>query len=325
MMTLPLFVQRLSCFVLLALFAIITACGQLPKPAPQSGNGQEVVLLVNSDASINRYRIPAESFKSALTSHAIVEVDLGEHSDPIEALQDHLNTQRVAGIHVVGAKALGAINYLAPNAPVVYSGVLSWRQLQEHISIPVKGVASDVAPKAQLIWLKYFFPELRKLGVLYSEDNEYMLSEAHAAADELGIKLYAAHQHQAATLQDPVQEILTQSEALWLISDPAVIRSEQAAQRLFALAEKTGKPIFGYKRLFVDYGATLTIHADEATIGRQAAIMLSRWMAGSHSVPEVQYPAGTSISLNMDKVKSLKLRLNADALDSVAEIIESAP
>jgi len=68
-------------------------------------------------------------------------------------------------------------------------------------------------------------------------------------------------------------------------------------------------------------GAILSISADKPTTGRQAALLTQSILEGNAKELSVTPPAGSSITLNMDKVRTYKIKLNEDALDSVNNIV----
>lgn len=325
MIKMPELTKRMRTLIASLTAALVSACAPLPLGIPgddpERATDARPVLVVNSDDSIARYQIPAASFAAAMRGHPVVTLDLHDRIDPVETLQDYLNEYAVAGVYAVGAKALGAVNYLAPEVPVVYSAVLAWREFQRESD--AHGIASDIAPDAQLIWFRHFFPDIKRLGLLYSDNNSHMLDNAIAAAKRTGLTLVprrVAHAHSQA---EQLQRLLEDVDALWLISDPTVLSSTESITNLFAQADQKKVPVFSYKRLFVDYGATLSITADEVTSGRQAAVMLHQLMHADKPLPAVQFPAGSAITLNLDRVRRYQLNLNRTALDSVRELVDS--
>ena len=171
-------------------------------------------------------------------------------------------------------------------------------------------------------------------GACEDAEKIYLVTPAHldmrrwkanaiAAAKRTGLTLVprrVAHAHSQA---EQLQRLLEDVDALWLISDPTVLSSTESITNLFAQADQKKVPVFSYKHLFVDYGATLSITADEVTSGRQAAVMLHQLMQADKPLPAVQFPAGSAITLNLDRVRRYQLNLNRTALDSVRELVDS--
>ena len=72
----------------------------------------------------------------------------------------------------------------------------------------------------------------------------------------------------------------------------------------------------------MDLGATLSITADLPTTGIQAAFMMKKILQQPDYKHAAEFPAGSSIILNIQKTEAYKLILNEGALDSVDELIE---
>jgi len=281
---------------------------------------QANILLVNTNQQIDRYKAAETSFIKTLENHTIHTIDLGQNSQPIETLQDILNEGYFDAVYCIGAKALGSIDYIDPDMPVIFSSVLNWRRFNAQDNY--NGIASEVAPKAQLTWFKYFFPEIKNIGVLYSSDNQQRLQEATLPAETLALQLVTQEINSEAQLDKQAKDLLSHIDALWLISDSSVLASTDQAKRLFKMAHQTNVPIFTYQSFFMSMGATLSITADLPTTGRQAALMMKKVLKQPNYKQAIQFPAGSSITLNIKKADAYKLILNDDALDSVDEIVE---
>jgi len=277
-------------------------------------------LLVNTNRQIDRYKAAEASFTKTLANHKIHTVDLDQDNQPIETLQDLLNEEQFDAVYCIGAKALGSIDYIDPDMPVIFSSVLNWRRFNAQDNY--NGIASEVAPKAQLTWFKYFFPEIKNIGVLYSSDNQQRLQDAALLADALALQLVTQEINSKTQLDNQANDLFSQVDALWLISDPSVLASTDQAKRLFTIADQTNVPIFTYHSFFMEMGATLSITADLPTTGRQAAFMMKEVLKQPDYKQTIQFPAGSSITLNINKAEAYNLKLNEDALDSVDELIE---
>jgi|GEM_PF-228850 len=328
--------KRLSLLLCIFCLFVFVSCTNTPHQKRIAANSQKTdftqattrsinadqgrILLVSTNRQIDRYEAAEASFIKTLTNHTIHTVDLNQNNHPIDTLQDLLNEEHFDAIYCIGAKALGSIDYIDPDMPVIFSSVLNWRRFNEQDNY--NGIASEVAPEAQLTWFKYFFPEIKNIGVLYSSDNQKRLKEAALPAEALALQLVTQEINSDIQLGNQAKDLLSNVDALWLISDPSVLVSSDQAKRLFKMAHKKHVPIFTYHSVFMDMGATLSITADLPTTGRQAALMMKKVLKQPDFKQTIQFPAGSSITLNIKKADTYKLSLNGDALDSVDEIVE---
>lgn len=276
------------------------------------------VLVLNSNQSVERYQIAEQYFSSSLSDYQLQVMNLQDKDKPVEYLQDQLNAEHYDLIYAIGAKALGSVNLIGPDLPVVFSAVLNWRRFKNQENY--FGISSELSPQVQLTWFKYFFPDINTIGVLYSEENEYLIEEAEYVARNLGVRLVATQVRSQAHLKESAQNLLDQVDTLWLISDSYILSSVEKVRQLFAQADARKVPIFTYNPVFVEMGALMSLAADLPTIGRQAALMADDILERNWPEESIQFPVGSRIMLNSQKIREYSLKLNAGALDSVDEI-----
>lgn len=298
-----------------------TACQQTrPVDSVDAAPPKTAILLVNSNASVERYQIAQQAFLATIAAEQVTVMDLASIAEPVEVLQDQLNNSHYQVIYCIGAKALGAIDFLAPEQPVVFSSVLNWRKFEHRQN--VFGVATEVVPESQFAILKHIFPEVHSIGVLYSDSNRAFIEQAKVAAERLSLKLTAIEVRDNEAVPDKMMQLLPDVEVLWLVSDPVVVASQHSVEQLFQISQAQQKPIFANNGLFMQYGATLTMGVDLATLGRQAAVMVQYILDGRVISPNIQPPAGSSVSLNIGQVEQLHLLLNESSLEAVDQIVD---
>jgi putative ABC transport system substrate-binding protein len=307
----------------LALSCGLSACSVTPEVVKLSQVSDvedrvRTVLVLNSNQSVERYQIAERYFIGSQKNREIVIMDLQGKHKPVEYIQDKLNAQRFDLVYAIGAKALGSVNLIDPDVPVVYSAVLNWRRFRQQENY--FGISSELSPQVQLTWFKYFFPEINSIGVLYSQENANMIEEAEAVARNLGINLVSAEIRSQAHLKESASQLLKQVDVMWLVSDSRVLSSVDKVKQLFSMAHLQRIPVLTYNPVFVEMGATMSLAADLPTIGRQAALMADEILERKLPEDSIQFPVGSRIMLNSQKIREYGLQLNAGALDSVDEI-----
>lgn len=276
------------------------------------------VLVVNSNLSIDRYQIAQKVFIDSILNTNLTLVNLEHEAQPVEYLQDVLNKNNYDAIYCIGAKALGSIEYISPDAPVVYSAVLNWRRFKDHKNY--FGISSELSPEVQLTWIKYFFKDIQKIGVYYSQENESLISDAVAVSKNLSINLIPIKLNTDEHLLASAKEVLPKFDALWLISDSSVLSSANSVEDLFNLAKEKNVPVLAYNTLFIDMGAVMSLGIDLPTTARQAAILTSKILDKQMPKEVIQFPAGSKIVLNRKGLNHHQMKLNPGVLDSVDEL-----
>lgn len=282
-----------------------------------SAHSKQKVLIINSNQSVERYQIAESTFIESMSDYNTKVVNLEAEKQPIEYLQDVLNTERYDLIYCIGAKALGSIDYIDPSMPVVYTAVLNWRRFQGRNNY--FGIASELSPQVQLTWFKYLFPEIRNIGVFYGEENQTLIDDAKKTANNLSLKLETEMLRSDEQLMLSAKAMLNDVDALWLISDSSTLSSIESVEKLFNLAEKLNVPIFSYNSVFMDMGATMSLVADLPTTARQAALLSMKLLKNIVPKQNIQFPAGSRIILGGHKIDRYEMKLNPEGLDSVDE------
>lgn len=279
--------------------------------------GASNILILNSDLTVEKYRTAQAAFRERI-AHPVAEVDLGSVADE-RVLRNTIARENPSVIYCIGSKAYLAAQEVARGRTLLFSSVISWRRFPATES--TYGIASELPAGTQLTLFRYFFPDIRKIGVLYSEAyNREWVASALEAARDVGIELVARP-----VRGDPnevLSGLLDSVDGLWLIADPVVLAGRGSVERIFQVADSKRKPVFTYDDVFEELGPSLIISIDTPTVGRQAAGLASRLVSGDHIEERVQSPAGSSITLNMRRIEQYSIRLNMEALDSVSRIIK---
>lgn len=278
------------------------------------------VMILNSNGAVKKYALAEESFL-ANVSNPTERVDMANGRASPAALQENLKNSGAALIYAVGSNAY---QWAAQHAeqPVVFSSVINWRR--QRLPDNAYGIANELPSGVPLSMFRYLFPDLKTVGVLYSETfNKEWLAEAVAAAADVHIELIGEKVSTSSDISEALAKLLPRVDALWLISDPVVLANEKAAVELFRQSDANNKPVFAYDDVYVELGAVLTITADIPTMGIQAAKLAEDVLSARQFIPDhVESPAGSHITLNMGRLQRYNINLNRQALGSVNLVIE---
>lgn len=289
-------------------------------PAVSSASENAKVLILNSDSKVRKYTFTNSTFKSKL-DYRIAEIDLSGNKVNESSIKKTLSSFKPDIIYCIGARAYLAAHKLAKNSTIIFSSALNWQRLP--IDKNTYGVANELPTGMQLMIYRYFFPEIDKIGVVYSESfNKEWLSAAKKAANDIGVSIIGEPVGKADEVGGALSRLLPKVDALWITPDPLVLSSTQAILQIFSQSNTLKKPVFAYSEVYARFGAVLVISADLATIGRQAAEMTTKILEKKSILSKIQDPAGSYITLNMIKVDKYGLDINLEAMDSVNRLIQ---
>jgi len=283
--------------------------------------GNKKILLINSDASVEKYKAAHQEFQKAISdSFPVMEVDLADKRWEIPDVEELLFDEDPDIIYCIGTKAYLIANKYASEKSIVFSSTVNWLRLP--VTPKTYGVSSELHAVMQLMLFRYIFPDIQKIGVLYSEKyTEQWFKKVRNEVEEMGVGIIG----QVVSEKDSIpalNKLLPDINALWLISDPEIISGKKDLLEILDACGTRKIPVFSYHEAFAELGAALTISADNYTIGRQSAGIVTEVLSGSGMDEKVQFPAGSHIIMNLRKVKEFGLQYSEDALGSVNHIIE---
>lgn len=279
------------------------------------------ILVINSDASVEKYRIPQEEFQQVFESPVML-MDLEKEKITVDDLEEIFYDESPDVVYCIGTKSYLMAHKYVGKTPMVFSSILNWLRLP--MSDRRYGVSNELHSGMEMMLFRHIFPDIATIGVLYSEKyTAEWFQFASAQAQELGVTLVGHQIEKKESLAAALTALIEQKiDAFWLIPDPAVMSDSQELQIILDRCDARKIPIFSYNEAFTQYGATLSISVDTPTIGRQAAALAASILA-KEDVPErVQFPAGSYITLNLKKVTEYHLPYNESALGSVNTILE---
>jgi len=280
---------------------------------------RENVVILNSDISIKHYSLAHTGFKSVIT-HPKNEIDLGSKWKDTSKIEKVLHTLNPDVIYCIGSRAYLVAREISKNNTLIFSSIMNWRRFP--LSENTYGISSELHPSMQMMMYRYIFPEIKNIGVLYSEEyNKEWIEIAMKNAKDIDINITGIPVKKHTLIASALKKFLPKVDALWLTSDPVVLSELKTIRGIFRQCNRLQKPVFTYSEAFINLGATLIISADIPTVGKQAAQLTLDLLSGHRRKEKIQTPAGTHISLNTKKVKEHKLKLNTDALDSINRII----
>ncbi|KJU84577.1 ABC transporter substrate binding protein [Candidatus Magnetobacterium bavaricum] len=296
------------CLVLLSLFAV-------------GMQGQEVqgkVLIVNSGNSVERYNAVQREF-SANYPLKKVYINMDDKSIDEKKIKETIQNEAPDIIYCIGSMAYVSTYKHADNRPLIFSSLINWHRLPMNKN--TYGIDNAMPAKLQMSMFRYFFPELKNIGVVYDEKyNKEWVDKAVKEGNVLGLHIEVKSITDARTLQSSLKKLLETVDALWLIPDPGVMSDKQSIDILLRQSAASKKPVFAYDAVF-ENDAAFVIYADAPTIGRQSAALALDIIRKNPITDKVQNPAGSYIIVNLKKAKASGLKLNTDALDSATRVI----
>ena len=278
------------------------------------------IMVINSNAAIDKYRTAQEEFTKSL-SGPVIELDLGTEKLRPREIEELLYDQYPDLVYCIGTKAYLLANKFISDRNIVFSSIIDWHRLPR--APKTFGISNELNPEMQITLYRYMLPEIKHVGVLYSPKyNKHWFEEAEKAAKAMDFQLTGEPVSKKRNTLSHLKELLPKVDALWLISDPVILASKKTLTEIFEICDRQKIPILSYHPAFAEYGAMMVVSVNDATTGRQAAAMSQEVLAGDTVTRKVQMPAGSHIILNMNKADAYGLKYSSRALGAVNRIIQ---
>jgi putative ABC transport system substrate-binding protein len=268
----------------------------------------EIAILKSAD--LPYYELAVVGFKGGLPATTIVkEYNLNGQLAEGRQIAKSLRADPPDLIFAVGLKAAMAAKLEVFDQPVVFCMVLN----PEAHGLPtpnMTGIAVRPSAETQLAALRSVISNHNRIGVLYDEDHSGdFIRQAHRAAKQQGLELFAVAVHRQEEIPNAVRELLPKIDALWLIQDQTVI-SESAIPFFLESTLDAKVPLFTFSLSLVQQGALGALVLDPWTVGQQAAhIALSRLGGQQASAGLIQTPERHQLALNVNSAEHLGLAL----------------
>ena len=274
-------------------------------------------VLIITHATVQHYRSVLKTLTADLQQnhYDVVLADLDKVDASPASIRGIVKREAPAMIHCIGVHAFALMQDYR-DSKISFSSIINYRPLQQDLT---HGIATEPALMTQLTTFRYFFPEVRRVGILYSRANTAaLIAEALELAPEFDLKLIVRPVWRSRQVKKKLRKLAPQIDALWLIADPLVMKKETIPE-IFDMMSAVGKPVYSSLNFSQ---ATLTVHADYAAMGHQAADLIDDVLSGRPVSRRFQNPTGTHISLNQGLVTRFGLKLNYRALTSVNQFID---
>lgn len=229
-----------------------------------------------------------------------------------------LNDMRLAiAVGVRAAESLAAL----PDRPPVLAVLVprSWYVKTGRARLSgggrsVSAIYLDQPFERQVRLIRQAFPEVRRVGVLSSTEQDAMLDELGEILRAHRLSLVRQTVAADERLIGPLENVLSEADLLLAVPDPLVF-NRNTAQSLFLTSYRYRAPVLGYSRSLTRAGALLSLHSSPAQIGRQTAEWVNSAIQGvTVRLPPPAHPAYFSISINEQVARSLGFVLPSETV-----------
>lgn len=284
--------------------------------------GQECVLLQSS--ALKPYEEARQGFEQAwlgerplrgpkgITIGTLTQIILSEQlQESTNALKKQLKNAYL--VVVIGDPALDFVRDLQ-QTPVLYLLAPSAGKLPANFT----GITLRILPSRQLEVMSRLMPKVRRIGALYNPAQSSQLVQEALTNQVSAIEpLLFKKVDSPALVPEALNSLATTIDAYWLLPDK-LVTNPQALQALrdFSMANRI--PIVSFSDKYLKDGAAAAITFDMADMGRQAADMAARILAGTKpgEVP-AETPRRQRVIVNTQVLRRMGVVINEAVVDEI--------
>jgi len=279
------------------------------------------VVVLSSD-HLPAYEQPVQAFEDELGRPVRVYQLEGSRSRA-EHIADQLRDDRPDLIFALGAKAAWIANKDLPGVPLVHAAVLDPIRYGIDGAF-VTGVGMELPPDLVLSQFQLFAPKVKRIGIIVWQGNKNpQIEEAITAARTAGYEVVARRVARTQDVRKGFAALRKQVDALWLLPDPVVVTPENF-RTLRDESLRAHMPMLVYSEQLVRAGAFMCVAPDWDGVGRQAADLANKILAGT-TADEIRpvAPDTPRVMINGDTQQAIGLKLDQVMLDFVDEVVRA--
>jgi putative ABC transport system substrate-binding protein len=219
-----------------------------------------------------------------------------------------------------------------PGMPVLFCMVLDPVSLGVATSIDspggnFTGITIPVSPGKQMEMLLQTAPGVRRIGLLYTDQDPTslaFLAEAKEDAKRLHVEIVANAVPPSQSTRDALKQFSTPPDAIWLLPDTAS-SAPQPLKETLDYAQSHHLPVLGTSSATVHAGALLALSANLEDQGGSVAEMAAKILDGTETPAQmkVRGPRRTVLTLNLVAARKLGIAIPKEILHQADEVIDA--
>ena len=283
-------------------------------------HAEDIAIL--KSAEIGAYSEAIEAFKQALPStlHITLEYDLQGDMAKGRNLARKIRASNANLVLAVGLKAALAAKLEILDIPVIVCLVLD----PEKYGLPtgnMVGLSLQIPFEQQLAPLRTLSPQISRIGVLFDPKKTQGLKdrlEQHTRSQ--GLTLVSRKVHSEQEVSSALKSLKDKVDTLYLLPDSTVL-TENTLDFLISSTLEANIPLIGFSAGLVRSGAVTGVYLNYADLGRHAATLAPRLLAGTATsiVGTMVPPDMVHQAINVKSARYLGLPITPNVLRSFDE------
>ncbi len=249
-------------------------------------SAQQIVVLTTDSLTSTQRSVSGEKsvVKTQFAEAVFHELFLKPGSAGEAAIADSIRQIKPALVLTVGSAATQFAQTTCKSTPVVFCAVMypvisGFVESFAHPGGNITGASLSIPADIQFRYFKQIVPNLKSLGVLYTDNTASLIPPTRAIAQQMGLKLVAMRIDNERQLAPAFDSLAGVVDGIWSVADPNLF-SPQSTKFILINALRRGLPLMGFSRNVVESGALFALDFDYKAIGRQAGELANHILKG---------------------------------------------
>jgi putative ABC transport system substrate-binding protein len=184
----------------------------------------------------------------------------------------------------------------------------------------ISGVLIETPVEMRIAGIKKAFPNIKKISMLYSQNSIGEYKDISSECTKQGLTLIAKEVNSEQEFGDALNSVLSGTDC-FLMSPDGKIYFSQSIKMLFLESNKRKIPVIGLSSFFTKAGAAMSFDSDYKDLGRQAAELASKIIAGEKitGLKSVR-PRKCVYSLNLGTAERIGITFPQNVIKEAAEV-----
>ena len=189
-------------------------------------------------------------------------------------------------ILTIGSSATRLAQENFDKIPIVFSSV-KYPVLSGFVNSVMKpgknitGASIDIPTKVQFDKFKQIIPNLKKVGVLYTQNTESLIPQAKIIAKNQGLELLALKVNDEKELPKMLDSLANNVQGIWSVADHNLFKPKSTRYILINTLRKR-IPFMGFSKYVVESGALFALDFDYKAVGFQAGDIVNQVLKGKN-------------------------------------------
>lgn len=280
--------------------------------------GQAVVTVLYASQAAPYLQVSA-GFRRALEARdiAVLMYERTLAGESPVAFAQHVALKQPHVVLALGSRAAQFCRDSATSPPVVFAMVLDAEGLA---GSGRTGVTLQIPADIRLKTVLQVLPRLKTVACIAGPGSGRELEELSRECAARGLALVSRTVKDHTQFATAFNSVSAGAGCFVMVPDPAVY-TPPSVEYLLRSSLDARVPVIGISSLYVKAGALMAFDCDYADIGRQAAVIATRVIAGERAESvAVQTPQSTSFSVNLAVAQRLGITIPASLLDSASSV-----